>query len=294
MMHGNIQNEQLCCKLRASFSHRIEAKVNASRNVKRSYAPVKTRSALRDVTPISSASTTSGIPQREYAYERGASYRQDGRANNDAANLKAVKTAAEGGTYGALMEKYSSLRSYASGFDEKAYLHYNPGAASEKGKPTEKKSFSVKFKENVSKVVESVEADDEGKVVHRKKLSPKFAAGLAAVTALLLMVLYTSATYSSALSEVKTLRDEQAQLISERDRLTNLLGVKDDIREIEDYAVNEIGMVKSDYVETKCISIAGGEHIEVIDAGNEEDTNLFSTLLSAMGGNLELIKDYID
>lgn len=74
----------------------------------------------------------------------------------------------------------------------------------------------------------------------------------------------------------------------------NLIGVKDDIREIEEYALNEIGMVKSDYVQSATVSVAGGEHIDVIDAGEAEDANFFSTLLSAMSGRLDALKDYID
>lgn len=302
MTYPNIQSDQLYNKLRLEFSYRIESKINSSRNVRRSSGSVKVRSALRDVTPsgdnnrdisanAKSASSTYAAKAPETKQKSAKTSAEIRPASNYSVPGAAVE---EKQPYGSLMNKYAGLRAYAGKFNEKAYLYYNPEAESNKKVIKEKKSFGVSMKERFKSLFGKDEEENEGKVIHNNKFSKKFVAGLVAVTAVLLMVLYTSSVYSSALSEVKTLRDEQTELIAERDRLVNLLGVMDNIREIEDYAVNEIGMVKSDCVEKRSISIAGGEHIEVIDATDEEDTNLFSTLLSAMGGNLELIKDYID
>ena len=69
---------------------------------------------------------------------------------------------------------------------------------------------------------------------------------------------------------------------------------KNDIRVIEQIATEEIGMVKSNRVESKYISVAAGERVALPEAAAEEESGVFTTLLSAAGSNWEKIMEYID
>lgn len=295
MTYQNIHNEQLCNKLRNEFSYRVETKINESRNVKRSSACINVRPGIRDVGVQQSGELLNNSYKKvdEADFENRIRYSHKPNVNNNykSGDLSAVSSVSQPFDY--IYNKYSARRAYNKAFNEKIYLRNNPEAKKVE-KVKEKKSFSAAFSEYVYDLVKRDDDENEGKVVHNSLFSLRLIACIVFVTAAFMLVLSTNSAYSRELAEVKELRDEQAVLLAEKDRLVNLLSIKDDIREIEDFAVNEIGMVKSDYVETRTVSVAGGEHIDVINADVEENANIFSTLLSALGSNLETIKDYVD
>lgn len=295
MTYQNIHNEQLCNKLRNEFSYRIETKINASRNIKRSSSHIDEKPGIRNVGVQSNGEI------QNYSHNKiNAENRVKRSSKLDASNVrKGIEidrlnvAATERQPFDYIYNKYSARRAYNKAFNEKIYLHNNPEVKRIE-KVKEKKSFSSAFSEYVYDLVKKDDDENEGKVVHNSVFSLRFIACIVFVTVAFMLVLSANSAYSRELAEVKELRDEQTVLLAEKDRLVNLLSIKDDIREIEDYAVNEIGMVKSDYVEARTVSVAGGEHIDVINADVEENANIFSTLLSALGSNLETIKDYVD
>lgn len=196
----------------------------------------------------------------------------------------------------------AEVRANTAGFDRELYRMCRPEVTREKRIDTEVKTKKSKTKKIISAVSrenkrrrEETPAPTERRV-RTAPISKAFIAGILICTVLLIVVLNTYASYSQVSADVNDLKSVKAELTVERDRLKGRLEIRDDIKVIENTAVNEIGMVQSDYVEKRYVSIAGGERIEVIsNEGTEgEDANFFSTLLSAMSGQFERILDYID
>ena len=80
------------------------------------------------------------------------------------------------------------------------------------------------------------------------------------------------------------MQNEISALAKQEDELLIALEVKNDLRTIEDIAVNKLGMVKKDLVTRQYIKISDEDMIETFD---DENTNVgLTTLLSAIrGGN---------
>ena len=94
--------------------------------------------------------------------------------------------------------------------------------------------------------------------------------------------------------EISDLRTKQEQLDAEAVRLNGLLEARDDIRTVEQIATEKIGMVSSDLVESRFVSLADYDRVELKDTGDSENTGAFSTLLSAIGENLGKISEYFN
>jgi cell division protein FtsB len=115
-------------------------------------------------------------------------------------------------------------------------------------------------------------------------------------TVMLLVVLFSYAQVYEMNRTISDLRSESESLTDEAEKLQVELELKDDIRTIERIATEEIGMVKSDRVDTRYISVSGGERIDVIESPEDqtENVNMFTTLLSAIGENFEKLRDRIE
>ncbi len=116
-------------------------------------------------------------------------------------------------------------------------------------------------------------------------------------TVILLSVLYTFAQNYELAGEISALEAQRDAVLAEEASLVLQLEERDDIRVIEDIAVNEIGMVKNDLVENRFVSISGGNRVELAETETDEDEkneSIFSGMLSAIGENFEKIKEYID
>lgn len=214
----------------------------------------------------------------------------------------------DGGRFTYAYARGAEVRANAYDFDRDIYRRCRPEVAREentdvretvkitkKSKTKAKKSISTAILEFGARRREETSAPDE-KRIKTAPISKAFIAGVVLCTILLIVVLNTYSSFSQISSEVNDLKTTEAQLEVERDRLKGRLEIRDDIRVIENTAVNEIGMVQSDYVEKRYVSIAGGERIEVISNDSEDsgDASFFSTIFSVMGGQFERILDYID
>lgn len=200
---------------------------------------------------------------------------------------------ASDGKYGAAYARAARIRDYSECFNAAAYERRR-GIHGEK-RIKIKKSFGETVRKGFSSFFSREETDFSERQVKSTPIPKGFIAALALCTVLLMVVLNTFSAYSEISSEVKQLKKEQTELMQERDKASNLLSVRDDIRDIETYATENIGMVKSDYVETRHVSVAGGERIEIISNTEEEaPTGIFSTMLSAMGSYREKLLEYID
>lgn len=206
----------------------------------------------------------------------------------------------DGGKFGLAFEKGAAIRRRAASFNVEAYERRHPKSEkAEKNKKAEaKRSFSTVLSEKLSAALprrSDAAPESNERFVKRSPLPKGAVVAVLICTVLLMVVLYTYSSYTQVVADGKALQAERTTLINERSRLVNMLEMRDDVREIEDYATNTIGMVKSDLVETRHVSIAGGERIEVIRAeGTEEDGGLFSTILSAMGTNWQGLFDSMD
>lgn len=96
--------------------------------------------------------------------------------------------------------------------------------------------------------------------------------------------------------ELSSLYEEAARLEQLQRDLSVQLEERDDIRVIENIAVNQIGMVKNDLVESRFVSVSGGDRIELLETAEAEavQSGLWSTMLSALGENFTRLREYIE
>ncbi|MBQ8275551.1 MAG: hypothetical protein IJZ02_02855 [Clostridia bacterium] len=101
-------------------------------------------------------------------------------------------------------------------------------------------------------------------------------------TMTVLSVVWGSAMVGGAADEVHSLESQVAELAESRRELSQALDRKNDLREIERIAVEELGMIGTDLITKKYISVSGIDMIEAFDTEDKESVGL-STLLSAIG-----------
>ena len=295
--------EVLCERLKARFENRgvnnpdvqsrvslmkekekVDRRIRAQREAKKKSAPKKIEPGF-----TSAKRRLSGSEYRRHVY--------------DSFDAEEHFFVPDNGRFGLAYEKARVIRRRAASFDRRAYEVRHPGAVKIVKKPkVEVKASRRSFKEVMGERIASMiptrpeSAREAGEKIVKRSPIPKGAvAAILLCTLLLLAVLYTYSSYTQIVADGKALQAEKVELLEEKSRLSGLLEVRDDVREIESYATNTIGMVKSDLVETRHISIAGGERVEVIRAnGGEEQGGLFSTVLSAVSTNWERLMDYLD
>lgn len=164
-----------------------------------------------------------------------------------------------------------------------------------------KQSFVVSavhhFKEKIEDSNREARRQKAAEIKLTKKPFPKGAMLSALLcTVMLLVMLFSYAQVYEMNRTISRQRSAGEALVDEAEKLQVELELKDDIRTIERIATEEIGMVKSDRVDTRYISVSGGERIDVIESPEDqtEGVNMFTTLLSAIGENFEKILDRIE
>ena len=101
-------------------------------------------------------------------------------------------------------------------------------------------------------------------------------------TMMILSVVWGSAMVGRAAEEVDALESQVAELANAERELSRALDQKNDLRTIERIAVDELGMIGTDLITKKYISVSGIDVIEAFDSEDKESVGL-STLLSAIG-----------
>jgi hypothetical protein len=122
---------------------------------------------------------------------------------------------------------------------------------------------------------------------------------LAVFTMMIMVIIFSIAQNYELSSEISMLEAQARELAQLEKDMALQLEERDDIRVIEDIAVNQIGMVKDNLVESRFVSVSGGNRVELLAYENEEEAarggySFFSNMLSALGENLEKIRDYIE
>ncbi len=147
-------------------------------------------------------------------------------------------------------------------------------------------------------LIKPAPASDE--VVVARAPFPIAAISLLTLFTMMFLVIIFSFAQNYVLSGEIAALEAKAEALAQQERdLSVRLEERDDIRVIEDIAVNRIGMVKGTTVESRYISVSGGERVELLSAAPEETEQqqsggMFSTMLSAISENLQRLREYIE
>ena len=129
---------------------------------------------------------------------------------------------------------------------------------------------------------------------------PMATVSLLAIFTVMSMVIIVSFAQNYELNSDIAALEAQAQALAQSEReLALALEERDDIRVIEDIAINRIGMVRGNLVESRFVSVSGGDRIVLNTTEQNADApkggyGLFSTMLSAIGENLDKLREYVD
>lgn len=116
------------------------------------------------------------------------------------------------------------------------------------------------------------------------------------VTICTLLLMFTVLSYvqiNEYTIEVASLKGELSDLIEERKELELSLEEKNDMLMIEEKA-NELGMVKSDQLTKKHISLDQEDKIEVVETEPGEDMTVVSSVMSAIAYNFKGLWEYME
>lgn len=167
---------------------------------------------------------------------------------------------------------------------------YRPGTG--KRKPLREDGATNVFKRAEGERMRKIKAvaNDwlpEEKIVDVKvKRSPRrmarAALAIAGIAISLMMIVGGSVLVSDAGREAKELENELAELELQRSELSFELDMKNDINVIRDRAVNELGMIRKEYVDAKYLDVSGIDSIQAHESEDEKEVGL-SAILSAFG-----------
>lgn len=165
------------------------------------------------------------------------------------------------------------------------------GARPAESKPT---ALSV-IGENIKPIL-SVKQDNVKTV--KKKTHKSFPVGaVVIVTICTLLLMFTVLSYvqiNEYTIEVASLRGELSDLVEKRNDLEVSLEEKNDMLEIERIATEEYGMVKSDQLTKKHISLEQEDKIEVVETEPSEDMTVVSSVMSAIASNFQGLWEYME
>lgn len=112
---------------------------------------------------------------------------------------------------------------------------------------------------------------------------------------MVMFIVYSGVMIKDVMNDISSLESESAELAERERELSLELEVKNDLRVIEQIAVNELGMIKKDFITKNYITMGNEDKIEVYGV---EDEGAFggesSTLLSAIGEQLGRFVEYLD
>lgn len=128
--------------------------------------------------------------------------------------------------------------------------------------------------------------------VKSKFLSPVFIMSLLIGTVMVMFLVFNISEVYEMTNEVSQLESELDDLEAAAEQLELRLEEKNDIREIENIATSKLGMVKEDALQRRYISLSEGEHIEILNNGEEETSGgvLLSSVFSSLGKFFERFK----
>lgn len=276
----SVAENPLCSRLQTKFSGRGVAAATDPARVANTRPQAKDTAVRRTVNP----------------FEETAKFTP---AAKTAAPADKVRSAAEGRI--AAFEKttpfesgaYAKAYARAAGIRARAYTDTAARTSTfTKAQPKKKRSF----RQVMASIFNADATRDEVKVAN-PKISKGLIIGIVLFAVVVMMIIYSFSAISEFKQEISSLENKKAELTEEISELSLRMDMKEDIRTIEKIATEELGMVKSNRVESKYINLTEGDRIEVVNNSDGADTNdygIFSTMLSTVGSNWDTVLDYIN
>lgn len=112
-------------------------------------------------------------------------------------------------------------------------------------------------------------------------------------TVLFMFMMLTMAQINEFTQDISALQNQLSELRKQEEELRLNVELKNDLRVIEDAAVNELGMVKADEVKKHYVVIGNEDKIEVVEPETTEDS-LINTVMSSIGENFKELMEYIN
>lgn len=113
---------------------------------------------------------------------------------------------------------------------------------------------------------------------------------LIVITALFLFMMMNYAEIDQYNSDIRDLRNELAEMQTEQTKLEARLSNKDNRAAFEEYATEQLGMVKADTLDKYIVTLSPSDKTEIMEYEDEGDTGfgyLFSGLAEVMRGFFE-------
>ena len=157
----------------------------------------------------------------------------------------------------------------------------------------EPSTFS-KFRKNIRPML--LVKDDNVTTVKAGKRKPFPVGAVVIVTICTLLLMFTVMSYvqiNEYTIEVALLRGELTDLAGEKKELALAVEEKNDMLKIEQYAIENLGMVKADQLTKKHISLDQEDKVEVVETEPSRDATVVCGVMSAIGENFRGLWEYI-
>ncbi|MBQ4066036.1 MAG: septum formation initiator family protein [Clostridia bacterium] len=289
----------LCDRLKAKFEGRGAAAAPSA-------AKTGTFTAVRRETPAQRRAKAIASPFEETAEFVRSEVRTSKKANAETLRFDRVEKNIDSAAAKRRVAAYEATTPFASGAYADAYaraakIRARAADGSEARKSAERQALRNKKEKRPVPFSAAwfkgiLVGDDEEVIVKKAPVSATLIVGIVLFCAVVMMIIFSFAQISEFKKEISSLESQKQELTAEIDQLTLDIDVKNDIRQIEQIATEEIGMVKSNRVESKYISVAEGEKVVVPEAtvNTEESYGIFSTMMSTVQSNWDRLMEYID
>ncbi len=289
----------LCGRLKNKYSGRIAAACDPRRAAAAPARPVSKReAAVRNIaTPFESTMEFVPAKAKASAAPRTAAPATAANARSSAvrADAAARRVAAYEKTTPFARGTFSTAYQRAAGIRARAY-DGSEAAASRKREDERRRANAAPRLFSKQWMTNLFEGRTDEVRVKSSPISKGAIVAILLVAAIVLMIIFSLSEINSFKQDISDLEGERLELKTKIEQLSLDIDRKNDVRTIEQVATEDIGMVKSNQVESKYISLFEGDRVEVVakDTGSGENLGIFSTLLSTFGNNWETIRDYID
>ncbi len=155
------------------------------------------------------------------------------------------------------------------------------------------RSFTLE-EENVQVVAAVKEAPKVREVKARKKMPFPTSVVFVTIicTVLFMFMMLTLAQINEFTQDISALQNQLSELEKQEEDLRVEVELKYDLSYIEDIALNELGMVKSDTLNKTYVHSNNEDKIEVYEPETEKQ-GLFSSVMSAIGTNFRDLWEYL-
>lgn len=206
--------------------------------------------------------------------------------------------AADAGTIGYDTRNRHGISANQNGTRPKAQRA--PAASRDKLAEIEQKAREARARDHARMLEEAKLAEQERNIrtVRAAEHTPFPAATLFAAivcTVLFMFIIINMVKLNEEGREVVVLRSNLAKLQTQITELSDKLEQKNDLRFIEEYAVNTLGMVKTDQLSKQYVSLAADDKIELVsgdEQSSQADTPL-PGLAARFKAKLEEFREYI-